>query len=49
VGLGDKVTPRMLRHSFASHKHKNGTDLAEVQKMLGHAYLTSTKVYEHVK
>jgi len=49
AGLDIQVTPRVLRHSFAIHKHKSGVDLSEVQKMLGHAYLTSTKVYEKVK
>lgn len=49
AGLSSKATPRALRHSFAAHKRKSGADLSSVQKMLGHAYLTTTKVYEKVK
>lgn len=49
AGIDTEVTPRILRHSFAVHKHRSGVDLSDVQKMLGHAYLTSTKVYEKVK
>lgn len=49
AGLGDKVTPRVLRHSFAVNRLRGGSDLPTLQKMLGHAYLTSTKIYEKVK
>ncbi len=49
VGLGGKVTPNILRHSFAIHRLKSGVALSSVQKMLGHAYLSTTKVYEKIK
>jgi len=49
AGLDTQVTPRVLRHSFAVSKLRGGNDLHTLQKMLGHAYLTSTKVYEKVK
>lgn len=45
AGLGDKVTPQTLRHSFAKHMLQNGTDLRELQQLLGHAYISSTRVY----
>jgi len=45
AGLGDKVTPQTLRHSFAKHKLQNGTDLRQLQQLLGHAYISSTRVY----
>lgn len=45
AGLGDKVTPRILRHSFARHKLQSGIDLQQLQQFLGHAYISSTKVY----
>lgn len=45
AGLGDKVTPQTLRHSYARHKLQNGTDLRELQQLLGHAYISSTRVY----
>ncbi len=45
AGLGDKVTPQTLRHSFARHRLQNGTDLRELQQLLGHAYISSTRIY----
>ena len=45
AGLGDKVTPQTLRHSYARHKLQNGTDLRELQQLLGHAYISSTRIY----
>jgi len=45
AGLGDKVTPHTLRHSFAREKLQSGADLHSVQQLLGHAYISSTKVY----
>ena len=46
ASLGSKVTPQALRHSFAMRKLQSGTDLHSIQKLLGHAYVSSTKVYE---
>jgi integrase/recombinase XerD len=45
AGLGSKVTPHTLRHSFARHKLQGGADLRELQQLLGHAYISSTRVY----
>lgn len=45
AGLGDKVTPQTLRHSFAKHRLDNGTGLRELQQLLGHAYISSTRIY----
>jgi integrase/recombinase XerD len=46
AGLGDKVTPRALRHSFARRKLQSGTELRQLQRLLGHAYISSTRVYK---
>ena len=46
AGLGGKVTPRTLRHSFAAYKLQGGARLQDVQRLLGHAYISSTKIYE---
>jgi integrase/recombinase XerD len=46
AGLGDKVTPQTLRHSFARRKLQNGIDLHQLQQLLGHAYISSTRIYK---
>ncbi len=46
AGLGGKVTPQALRHSFARRKLESGTELRQLQQLLGHAYISSTKVYQ---
>lgn len=45
AGLGDRVTPHTLRHSFAVREMQNGADLRSLQQALGHAYISSTRVY----
>ena len=45
AGLGGKVTPQTLRHSFARRKLQSGTELRQLQQLLGHAYISSTRIY----
>jgi integrase/recombinase XerD len=45
AGLGGKVTPQTLRHSFARRKLQNGIELPQLQQLLGHVYISSTRVY----
>jgi integrase/recombinase XerD len=46
AGLGGKVTPQTLRHSFARRKLQNGAELRQLQQLLGHVYISSTRVYK---
>jgi integrase/recombinase XerD len=48
VGISDKVTPHTLRHSFAAHKLSRGKSLQDIQKLLGHANISTTQVYTHL-
>ncbi len=48
VGIEGKVTPHTLRHSFAAHKLSHGKSLQDLQKLLGHANISTTQVYTHL-
>ena len=49
VGIEKKISPHILRHSFATHLIENGANIISIQKMMGHENIVTTEKYLHVK
>ena len=49
IGIDKKISPHVIRHSFATHLIENGANIISIQKMMGHENIVTTEKYLHVK